>query len=87
MKAGRIPAEGFVLLASAPYEEPGVDRARAVLYANFMRRHAEGVRPSPRAAHRVPLAAARPFPRPVLELACGPARGADARGRAGAGCR
>ena len=36
MRSGRIPADGFLLLASAPYEELGVDRARAVLKARFM---------------------------------------------------
>lgn len=37
MKAGRIPDDGFLLLSSSPYEEIGVDRARAVLKARFMR--------------------------------------------------
>ncbi len=37
MRAGRIPDDGFLLLASSPYEEIGVDRARAVLKARFMR--------------------------------------------------
>jgi hypothetical protein len=37
MQAGRIPDDGFLLLASAPYDEIGVDRARAVLKARFMR--------------------------------------------------
>lgn len=36
MKAGRIPDDGFLLLASAPYDEIGVDRARATLKARFM---------------------------------------------------
>lgn len=36
MRVGRIPDDGFLLLASAPYEELGVDRARAVLKARFM---------------------------------------------------
>lgn len=36
MQAGRIPDDGFLLLASAPYEEIGVDRARAQLKARFM---------------------------------------------------
>lgn len=36
MQAGRIPDDGFLLLASAPYDEIGVDRARAVLKARFM---------------------------------------------------
>ena len=43
MRAGRIPSDGFLLLASAPYDEPGVDRARAILKANFMRRFAAEV--------------------------------------------
>lgn len=36
MQAGRIPDDGFLLLASAPYDEIGVDRARAMLKARFM---------------------------------------------------
>ena len=40
MKAGRIPDDGFLLLASAPYEELGVDRARAQLKARFMSKFA-----------------------------------------------
>jgi hypothetical protein len=36
MQAGRIPDDGFLLLASVPYDEIGVDRARAVLKARFM---------------------------------------------------
>lgn len=36
MKAGRIPADGFLLLASVPYTEIGVDRARAELKSHFM---------------------------------------------------
>lgn len=36
MRAGRIPDDGFLLLASAPYEELGSDRTRAELKANFM---------------------------------------------------
>mgnify|MGYP001213427188 CR=1 FL=1 len=36
MRAGRIPDDGFLLLASAPYEELGVDRARAMLKGRFM---------------------------------------------------
>ena len=36
MKAGRIPDDGFLLLASVPYDEIGVDRARAELKARFM---------------------------------------------------
>jgi hypothetical protein len=40
MRAGRIPDDGFLLLASVPYEEVGVDRARAVLKSRFMARFA-----------------------------------------------
>lgn len=36
MRAGRIPDDGFLLLASAPYDEIGVDQARAMLKARFM---------------------------------------------------
>jgi hypothetical protein len=36
MRAGRIPDDGFLLLASVPYEEIGVDRARAELKSNFL---------------------------------------------------
>ncbi|MBF0185061.1 MAG: hypothetical protein HQM06_11825 [Magnetococcales bacterium] len=36
MQSGRIPDDGFLLLSTAPYDEIGVDRARAVLKANFM---------------------------------------------------
>jgi len=36
MQAGRIPDDGFLLLASAPYYEIGVDRARAELKARFL---------------------------------------------------
>lgn len=43
MLAGRIPADGFLLLASAPFEEIGVDRARAELKARFMSRFAAEV--------------------------------------------
>ena len=40
MSAGRIPDDGFLLLASAPYQEQGVDRARAELRSQFMREFA-----------------------------------------------
>jgi hypothetical protein len=40
MRAGRIPQDGFLLLASAPFDEIGVDRARAELKARFMSRFA-----------------------------------------------
>ncbi len=36
MRAGRIPDDGFLLLASVPFEEPGPDRARAELKARFL---------------------------------------------------
>ena len=36
MAAGRIPDDGFLLLASVPYNEIGVDRARAELKARFL---------------------------------------------------
>lgn len=43
MANGRIPDDGFLLLASAPYDEIGVDRARAGLKAHFMRQFAADV--------------------------------------------
>jgi hypothetical protein len=43
MKAGRIPDDGFLLLASAPYDEMGVDRARAELKSHFLLRFAAEV--------------------------------------------
>jgi len=36
MAAGRIPDDGFLLLASVPYDEIGVDRARAELKSRFL---------------------------------------------------
>jgi hypothetical protein len=36
MQAERIPDDGFLLLASAPYEEIGMDRARAELKSRFL---------------------------------------------------
>ncbi|HSH70043.1 MAG TPA: hypothetical protein VK997_09000 [Deferrisomatales bacterium] len=36
MAAGRIPDDGFLLLASVPYNDIGVDRARAELKARFL---------------------------------------------------
>ncbi|MCX8086538.1 MAG: carboxysome shell carbonic anhydrase [Rhodocyclaceae bacterium] len=36
MAAGRIPDDGFLLLSSAPYDEIGVDRARAELKSRFL---------------------------------------------------
>ncbi|TLN06683.1 hypothetical protein FDZ71_10955 [bacterium] len=43
MKAGRIPDDGFLLLASVPYGEIGVDRARAELKSLFLSKFAEEV--------------------------------------------
>jgi hypothetical protein len=43
MKQGRIPDDGFLLLASVPYETLGVERARAELKARFMGEFAAGV--------------------------------------------
>lgn len=36
MRAGRIPDDGFMLLASTPYQHSGVDRARAELKSHFL---------------------------------------------------
>ncbi|MBZ0068477.1 MAG: hypothetical protein K8F26_06645 [Thiobacillus sp.] len=36
MASGRIPGDGFLLLASVPYAEIGVDRARAELKSRFL---------------------------------------------------
>jgi hypothetical protein len=36
MRAGRIPDDGFLLLASVPYSEIGMDRARAGMKAAFL---------------------------------------------------
>lgn len=43
MRKGRIPNDGFLLLASVPYEEIGVDRARAELKSAFLADFAAGV--------------------------------------------
>lgn len=43
MAAGRIPDDGFLLLASVPYDEIGVDRARAEMKSNFLSRFAAEV--------------------------------------------
>lgn len=43
MKKGMIPKDGFLLLASAPYSEIGVDRARAELKSNFLSQYASEV--------------------------------------------
>lgn len=36
MAAGRVPDDGFLLLASVPYDEIGVDRSRAELKSRFL---------------------------------------------------
>ena len=43
MAAGRIPDDGFLLLASVPYDEIGVDRARAELKSRFLSQFAADV--------------------------------------------
>ena len=43
MDAGRIPDDGFLLLASVPYEASGVERARAELKSRFMAQFAADV--------------------------------------------
>jgi hypothetical protein len=43
MAAGRIPDDGFLLLASVPYDEIGVDRARAELKSRFLSSFAANV--------------------------------------------
>jgi len=43
MEAGRIHDDGFLLLASVPYDEIGVDRARAELKSRFLSRFAAEV--------------------------------------------
>lgn len=43
MKAGRIPDDGFLLLASVPFDAIGADRARAELKARFLSGFAAGV--------------------------------------------
>lgn len=43
MKTGRIPDDGFLLLTSVPYDEIGVDRARAELKSHFLSRFAADV--------------------------------------------
>ena len=54
MKKERIPDDGFLLLASVPFEEIGVDRARAELKSRFLADFAAGV-----IARRNPELAAR----------------------------
>jgi hypothetical protein len=43
MAAGRVPDDGFLLLASVPYDEIGVDRARAELKSRFLSQFAADV--------------------------------------------
>jgi hypothetical protein len=43
MAAGRVPDDGFLLLASVPYDEIGVDRARAELKSRFLSQFAAEV--------------------------------------------
>jgi len=43
MQAGRIPPDGFLLMSSVPYEDIGVDRARAALKSRFLARFAADV--------------------------------------------
>lgn len=43
MDKGRIPSDGFLLLASVPYAEIGVDRARAEMKSRFLSEFAAGV--------------------------------------------
>jgi hypothetical protein len=43
MRAGRVPDDGFLLLASVPYDEIGVDRARAELKSRFLSQFAAEV--------------------------------------------
>lgn len=55
MKYGRIPDDGFLLLASTPYQEVGVDRARAVMKSHFLTEFATRViqREHPKLAKRM----------------------------------
>jgi hypothetical protein len=43
MNNGMIPKDGFLLLVSAPYNEIGVDKARAELKSNFLSQYASEV--------------------------------------------
>ena len=55
MRAGRIPDDGFLLLASVPYQEVGVDRARAELKSRFLSKFASDViyAKHPQLAHKM----------------------------------
>lgn len=71
MKAGRIPDDGFLLLASTPYELIGVDRARAELKSGFLSEFAARViaREHPRlAASMISRTAVVHWPSRRLEL-------------------
>ncbi|MDD2883699.1 MAG: carboxysome shell carbonic anhydrase [Dechloromonas sp.] len=61
MQAGRIPDDGFLLLASSPYEEIGSDRARAEMKARFLSQFAAQV-----IAERVPSIAGRMISRTAV---------------------
>ncbi len=43
MESGRIPDDGFLLLSSAPYQEPGTQKARATLKSAFLSEFAANV--------------------------------------------
>ena len=43
MRVGRIPDDGFLLLALTPFRDIGVDRARAELKSGFLSRFAADV--------------------------------------------
>lgn len=43
MESGRIPDDGFLLLSSAPYQEPGTQKARATLKSAFLLEFAANV--------------------------------------------
>jgi hypothetical protein len=55
MHASRIPDDGFLLLASVPYYEVGVDRARAELKSRFLSKFAADViyATHPKLAHKM----------------------------------
>lgn len=61
MQAGRIPDDGFLLLASSPYEEIGSDKARAEMKARFMAGFAAQV-----IAERAPAIAGRMISRTAV---------------------
>ncbi len=43
MQSGRIPDDGFLLLSSSPYQEPGTQKARAALKSRFLSDFASAV--------------------------------------------